>query len=91
MICLFLCVQWNIQHDPSRSVQLLWNADAPLFSLFMWFKADRETKEGQDWRLDMTMKLESCTNGSPCWWGSEGSEGKHCERHEFSHLSTLLK
>lgn len=29
----------------------------------------RKPREGQDWRLDMTMKLESCTNCSPCWRG----------------------
>lgn len=30
MISLFLCVPWNIQHDRSRSAQLLWNAHASL-------------------------------------------------------------
>lgn len=44
-------------------------------SLFMWFTAVKEAKQqGPDRRLDMTMKLKSCRNCSPCWPGTEGSE-----------------
>lgn len=64
MIFLSSCMPWNIQHDRSRSVRLLWNADVSLLRLFMWFKAVMEAEQqgperqaGHDNEAEILQKL----------------------------------
>lgn len=71
MVSLFSCVPWGLQHDRSRGVKLLWNADASLSGFSCDLELSRRPSRSPDRKAGHGNEADLCRNCAPCWQGSD--------------------